>query len=82
MTLLLIRNGYQSMYATRAFEKRKQDFAVYPLTMENQALIVFICLIAGLVYGIKKAKSEISPKRKVLTVFLYPFAAYMLAILL
>ena len=67
------------MYDTRALEKRKQDFAVYPLTMENQAMIVFICLIAGLVYGIKKAKSELSPKKKLLTVFLYPFAAYMLA---
>jgi len=47
--------------------------------MENQALIVFICLIVGLVYGIKRAKSEISPKMKFLSIFLYPFAAYMLA---
>jgi flagellar biosynthesis protein FliQ len=47
--------------------------------MENQVLIVFICLIVGLVYGIKRAKSEISTKKKFLNIFLYPFAAYMLA---
>lgn len=47
--------------------------------MGYQATLVLICLIAGLVYGVKKSKEESSPIRKTLTILIPPFAAYMLA---